>query len=156
MLPPPGQSQTCGSGICKEAAMNVAQHSDGHAQPFGSSTNTYGTLCVFMCVFDLLTSVLSGVMQPPPPASQRYNNTPSEPQVIRTQVMCSRLRLNSGVHGVSSGSGSYNNENVRINPNLQTSVLLAHANGQGQPGEERYPIGFAVCYLSCFAEDKLY
>ncbi len=83
-------------------------------------------------------TLTSGAMQPPPPPSQCYSNNPTEPQAARSQAMVNRL----GPH-CSNAAGSHN-ENVRSNPNLETSLLLAHVNGHGEPGEETYVIGFAV------------
>lgn len=63
-------------------------------------------------------------------------------------------RASTGVQGVTNG-GSYNNKNVCINQNLQTSILLLHANGYGLPGDEKYPIGFAVSHSFVYSRVEL-
>ncbi len=51
MLPPLGQSQTCGSTICKDTAMTIAQNAgqtQHSSRPFSASTNTYGMFCCYI------------------------------------------------------------------------------------------------------------
>lgn len=90
-----GQKQTCGSNVCKDSAMTVAQHTGhvqhSHPQPFAVSTNTYGNSFSLFFLYDvLITSFVFAAAVPP---SQRYSNAPSEPQAMRTQTMLQRVAL---------------------------------------------------------------